>query len=85
MNLSQIANKIYEDPDLSTHVLVFMVREIMSDYSLPSMLYPCVGFMSDHLGSAFWPPTGLLEGIGLKVLAWVSLEYTEILVVNIGV
>ena len=70
-NLSQRFANVNEEPELATHILVFMVRGIMADYNLPFIWFPCRGFMSEDLWSSVWNATRVLENIGFLVRAWV--------------
>ena len=53
------------DPKIATHILLFMVRGIMTNFNLPFMWFPCCGVLSELLWSMVWKVTNILENIGL--------------------
>ena len=72
-NLSKVItdNNSRSEPELATHILVFMVRGLMAKFNLPFMWYPCcVLFVRAFLGSCLESPR-ILEDLGLQVYAWV--------------
>ena len=70
-NLSEVVANKSSEPDVASHILVFMVRGKMAHYNLPFMWYPCCGFLSEHLWEAVWKATRILEDLGLPVRGWV--------------
>ena len=69
--LSQLGSSKEAEPELATHILVFMVRGLMVHVNLPFMWYPCQGFNADQLWGAVWGATRTLQNLGLSVRAWV--------------
>ena len=68
--LSQLDSK-QKEPELATHIIVFMVRGLMVRVNMPFIWYPCVGIRVEQLLSAVWFATRTLQNLGLQVRAWV--------------
>ena len=64
-------DKATHEPQLASHLLVFMVRSLTTRVNLPFMWYPCTGYNSSQLWGSVWNATSSLEELGLKVRAWV--------------
>lgn len=60
-----------DENDVATHILVLMVRGIMTRVNLPFIWYPCKNLSSFQLLGVVWKATKLLEHMDLKVRAWV--------------
>ena len=68
--LSDVDRATAREPELATHIIVFMVRGIMCKANLPFLWYPCAGFNADQLWGVVWKATRTLECLGLRVRAW---------------
>lgn len=56
-------------PQLATHMLVFMVSGILSDLQFPYAQFPTTSITADQLYSLVWGCVRRIEAAGLKVLA----------------
>ena len=52
--LSQLSSSKETEPELATHILVFMVRELMTSVNIPFIWYPCQGFSAEQLWGEVW-------------------------------
>lgn len=57
--------------EVATHIMVLMVRGIMTRVNIPFIWYPCKSFTSLQLLGIVWKATRVLEYTNLKVRAWV--------------
>ena len=51
-------------PSVATHIIVFMIRGIHTNVSLPFIWYPCTGFISENLWHCVWKATHVFGGFG---------------------
>lgn len=61
----------HKEKEVATHIMVLMVRGILSHVNIPFLWYPCKTFSSLQLLNVVWKATRSLEDLGLKVCAWV--------------
>ena len=71
LELSQLATDSPLEPKVASHIIVFMLRGIMSNHNLPFLWFPCNGFAAHQLWGPVWQATSVLEDIGLQLRAWV--------------
>ena len=79
VNIGEINNQLLEyeqsclsdepEPQLASHMLVFMVRGILSDLKFPYAQFSCTTITGDQLYSLVWGCIRRLEAAGFKVLA----------------
>lgn len=69
LDYEQICLKDEHKPQLASHMLVFMVRGILSDLKFPYAQFSCTSITGDQLYSLVWGCVRRLEAAGLKVLA----------------
>ena len=60
-----------KEPELATHILVLMVRGLMTKADILFIWFPDKTFTNLQLSSVVWRATRTLEDLGLKVRAWV--------------
>jgi hypothetical protein len=65
-----LGSKTKNDKEPATHVMVLMVRGILSNVNIPFLWYPCKTFSSLQLINVVWKATKALEALGLKVRCW---------------
>lgn len=57
------------EPELATHVMVFMVRGMMNKLNVPFIWYLCKSMSAVQLYNVVWKSKRALEDLGLKVTA----------------
>jgi hypothetical protein len=64
-------NLCNSEPELATHVIVFMARGMMCGANVPFIWYPFKSLTAMQLYKVVWKATRILKDLGLKVRAWV--------------
>ena len=59
------------EPELATHILVFMGHRLLAHVNISFIWYPYVGVGAEQLWGVVWLATRTLQFIGLHVRAWV--------------
>ena len=67
--LSELDSGCRKEPELASHITVFMVRGLMVHANVPFIWYPCLGMTADQLWGAVWYATRTLQYLGLRVRA----------------